>query len=299
MVAVLKTWSEVLRHRPRRSPAIALLVALACGSATGCRLYSKLGDDLRGSEKGLTVFVGGAGAVGSFTGSTSVPRGLRSGGYRGGISVFAWQSVLGGAVRDQIDKGRNVSEARRLAEDLQAYAREHPDKPVNIIALSAGTGITVWALEMLPTDVRVQNVVFLGSSLLRTYDLRRALPALRGKLWNFYSPTDRVLRYAVPIVGSVDRGTIGDTSVAGLYGIVPPRGIGSETQALYRDRVVNMRWRPNYARYGYNGRHTDAVNERFVAAVIAPLIQSNVLRADAEEDPESEVVGDQTEQDGR
>lgn len=262
-------------NRPVTTARTALWGLLLTG-LSGCTWMSYIGSDDRGSELGRTYFVGGAGAVGQVVGTIDVPRGLRQGRYRGSIEVFAWQSVVGGALRDQMDRGRNEDQARRLAQRIQDYLAEHPGRRVNIVALSAGTGITAWALESLPPGCRIGTVVFLGSSLSRQYDLTAALEQIDGRLYCFYSSRDPILRLGVPIAGSVDR-EVRQADAAGSYGLLLPPRADDRTRALYRERLRNRPYRSAYARYGYRGLHTDSTAPRFIAKVVVPLLKEPLL----------------------
>jgi pimeloyl-ACP methyl ester carboxylesterase len=232
---------------------------------------ARLGTDEQGSQYGKTFFIGGAGPVGNFVGTTDVPKGLRAAKYRGAIEVFGWQAVIGGTLRDVIDRERNAEQARRLAETIQGYLDQHPDRRVNLIALSAGTGITTWALEALPEGYRVGTVVYLGSALSRAYDLSAALERIDGHLHCFYSAADPLLRYGLPMTGSVDRETAAGEA-AGLYGFGTPPGADAETRRRYAQRLRNRPYRRDYAGYGYYGWHADSTSPRFVEKVIAPLL---------------------------
>jgi len=232
---------------------------------------SRLGTDERGHEYGKTFFVGGAGPVGNVVGTVDVPRGLRQAGYRGAIEVFAWQSVVGGTLRDLLDRSRNEGEGRRLAARIQEYLDQHPRGRVNIIALSAGTGIATWALEALPAKYHVGTVVYLGSALSQQYDLSAALSRIDGRLYVFFSPADPLLRFGLPITGSVDR-QAGLESAAGLHGFVLPPGADEATRETYARRLRNRPYRPEYRQYGYYGFHADSTSPAFIQAVIAPLL---------------------------
>lgn len=254
---------------------IALASALFA-AISGCSLVaSEIGSDLRGERFGKTYYLGGAGVLGH-VGSISVPKGLRAGGYQGAISVVGWQNWFGGVLRDQIDRGRNEREAASFADEIIDYLDRYPGRRVNIIALSAGTGIAAWALERLPEEYHVGTVVFLGSSLSRRYDLGPALRRIDDKLFNFYSSDDPVLRYALPIAGSVDREFGG--SVGGRFGFSAPRRADDDTRRLYLEKVRNMPPLRRYGRYGYEGGHTDGTEEAFVRNVIAPLFTNPTLK---------------------
>lgn len=249
---------------------IRLAFALSLFGLTGCAWLAPLGSQNQGAVFGKTYFVGGAGPLGEVVGTFSVPKGLREGHYRGAIEVYGWQAAVGGTLRDQIDRTRNEEQAAELARRIVAYERAYPGRRVNIIALSAGTGIAAWALEALPPDCRVGTVIFLSSSLSSRYDLTAALEHIDGRLYNYCSSKDPILRYGVPLAGTVDRSS--DEMAAGLHGIALPRDLDVHGRNLYRLRVRNRAWRPSYKRYGYQGLHTDSTSERFVEHVLTPLL---------------------------
>ena len=258
--AISSTRGNVLR---------TLGLALPLLATTGCTWLSYLGTDERGSDRGRIYFVGGAGSVGNVVGTIDVPRGLRQAGYRGSIEVFGWQSVVGGTLRDLMDRPRNEGEARRLAKRIQDYLDQHPGRRVDIIALSAGTGITAWALESLPPDYRVGTVVFLGSALSRTYDLSPALCRIDGHLYAFYSDRDPLLKFGLALTGSVDREFAG---AAGLYGFAPPPEADESARRTYREKLRTRPYRSDYANHGYFGLHADSTSPAFVAKVVYPLL---------------------------
>ena len=257
-----------------------LLGALTLGGNAGCTWISALGSDQRGLQYGKTWFIGGAGGVGNVVGTFDVPKGLRQAKYRGAIEVFAWQAVIGGTLRDQIDRSRSEDEARRLAKLIEAYMDKYPGRRVNIIALSAGTGIAAWALQALPQRYHVGTAVFLGSSLSREFDLSGSLRRIDGHLYSFHSPDDPLLRFGLLITGPVDReGYL--SGAAGLYGFTVPPKANEETQRLYREKLRLQPYNPEYAKYGYHGMHADSTSPSFIEHVIAPLLAEPVSSAPA------------------
>lgn len=261
----------------RNSPA--LLACSLVSVLTGCTWMTELGSSSEGAEHGKTFFVGGAGSIGAVAGTFDVPAGLRKAGYRGAIEVFGWQAYVGDALRDQVDRERNIQEAQRLAERIAAYMHERPGRPVNLIALSAGTGVATWALESLPAGRRVERVVYLSSSMSRDYDLSTALLRVRAGLFNFYSPKDPLLAVLMRSVGTVDRGTwVGEA--AGLSGFAEPPGASPQARSLYQSLVHNIGYRDEWSRYGYFGMHADSVAEDFICHVVAPVVMEGRERGE-------------------
>ncbi|MFH1416682.1 MAG: hypothetical protein ABII12_00125 [Planctomycetota bacterium] len=223
--------------------------------------------------KGITYYVGGAGPIGH-VGSMDVPAGLYDAGYLGFVEVFTWQGISHAG--DQINLSRNRQKAAELAFRIRQYCRLFPDRSINIIALSAGTGVAAFALESLPDNVQVDNVVFLGCSLSSLYDLTEALEHIRGNLYVIYSPTDRILRDVVWYTGTVDRRSAAQ-GVAGLEGFRLPPQSGPDTRKLY-EKLHNVPFRWDFAEMGYGGGHSGATSRPFVQWYIAPALNGDGRR---------------------
>ncbi|MCK6485868.1 MAG: hypothetical protein HUU22_17010 [Phycisphaerae bacterium] len=263
-----------MARRPFRSLASVLIGLLIYIPNAGCGAVARFTADLvqdGDRKKGVTYYVGGAGPIGNI-GFLSVPRGMKEAGYAGYVEIFDWQSVT--AAIDQVALERNRNKAVDLSVKIRRQVRFHPDVPVNIVALSAGTGIAAFALEMLPEDVKINNVVFLASSLSSRYDLTRALRRVRGAAYAFHSPDDPVLRTLVPLTGTVDRRGA-EAGVAGLEGFRLPRGGAPDMREQY-EKLHNVPYRREFNRYGYSGGHTDCTRREFVARYIAPLLMRSI-----------------------
>jgi len=217
--------------------------------------------------EGITYYVGGAGPIGN-VGSWDVPRGLADAGHTGLVEVYTWQGMSHAG--DQINLGRNREKAAELATRIKRYRRQYPDEPVNIIALSAGTGIATFALEFLPEGAGINRVIFLGCSLSSRFDMTRALRRITGGLYVLHSPRDRILRNVVWYTGTVDRSSAAN-GVAGLEGLRLPLRIGSDTKAQY-EKLHNVPYRAEFASAGYDGGHTDSTGRAFVRGFLAGVL---------------------------
>ena len=207
---------------------------------------------------GKVFYLDGTGNLGY--GTQGVPRGLRDAGYTGDTEVFIWTSFLG-PLADQLNAFDIISRrADELARKIEDYHRRHLGMRVNIIALSAGTGVAMKAVERLRGS-KVDNLILLGSSLSHNYDASAALRNMTGKIHVYHSPRDAVLPSTMT-VGTIDgkRGV----QPAGLVGLKPPVGLES--------RIVNVRWNPDFKRLGWHGGHIDCVNHSFVRDVVAEIV---------------------------
>ena len=243
---------------------IPLLSLAGCGGAAKI-VSSAVQNGSRSS--GIVYYVGGAGQLGN-VGFISIPLGMRDAGFDGYVELVPWQGIV--TAMDQMNYDRNRGKGIDLGEAMRRTSIRYPDTPIDVIALSAGTGIATFALESLPEDVHVRNVVFLGCSMSSHYDMTRALKRVEGKLYVFHSENDAILSRIVPYTGTVDRGDSSD-GVAGLDGFVLPGRTDAATLRQYR-KVNNIRYMPQFADAGYDGGHMSSTERKFIAWYVAPLI---------------------------
>lgn len=205
---------------------------------------------------GRTYYIDGAGNWGF--GVVEIREGLTAAGYRGSIRTWQWSRTFNPALDQTIGRIFARTRGADLGREITEYQKEHPGAKVNIVALSAGTGVAIWACEACTPPAKVNNVILLGSSLSSRYDVSKALENIEGKIYVYYSPHDEILNGPVRALGTID-GTF--DVPAGTVGLKPPRGDTS--------RIVNIGWSPKYERFGWTGAHTDATSEPFVRSVLA------------------------------
>jgi pimeloyl-ACP methyl ester carboxylesterase len=210
------------------------------------------------ARNGITFYCPGAGNI-DF-GDQGVRAGLEAAGYRGQVATVVWTVSFNPAI-DQAVKINARAGAAQLARAIERYIDEYPGRPVNVVGLSAGTGVAVFALERLGPKYKVDNVVLLASSLSYDYDVGPALQRVKGRIYNYYSSKDAVLAGPMKVFGTIDgRFGVDGAGAVGLYA------------AKKNDRVVNVRWRPDYQRYGYYGGHLDVTAPEFVRAELSSHI---------------------------
>ncbi|MBP7934789.1 MAG: hypothetical protein KA354_09100 [Phycisphaerae bacterium] len=214
-----------------------------------------------------TYFLDGAGNYGF--GKETVPLGLADGGYEGFVEHFIWTTYLGPLV-DQVNVTHNRGKATELARRIEGFLNRYPDGQVNLIGLSAGSGIAIFALEALRPNYKVDNVVMLDSSLSANYDLSWALTHVRGGIYFLWSPDDPVLREVVPMIGTVDRSS-DKVLPAGVYGARLPRNASRETVNLYR-KVHNVPWQPQPLVGPVKLQHAGSISRAVICDVVAPII---------------------------
>ncbi len=225
---------------------------------------------------GRTWYIDGAGNWGF--GVLDVPQGLADKGYRGAVTNHRWSLTLNPAL-DQTLRFVARGSGQMLGSEITNYLKKYPKADANIIALSAGTGVGIWAIESVKPPCKVNNCIMLGSSLSSRYDARKALANMKGKIVVYYTSTDPVLQGPVRALGTID-GTFDDS--AGLVGL---RGPGNET-----GRIVNVARSSRHAGLGWTGGHADCTNRRFVAAELSRWIVAGAAIAEAEPQNQTKVL---------
>jgi pimeloyl-ACP methyl ester carboxylesterase len=219
---------------------------------------------------GRVIYVDGAGGGWLSPWALNVELGLRAGGFDGGFETFIWNTGFG-LLADQVTSvDYKQAQGARLARRIEAVHRENPNAPLHLVAFSAGSAVTAYALAELPDDVAVNQVVFLASSLDAHFDLTEALVHVDGELFVFTSPADVMLAVAIPLVGTADRATCG-ACAAGLSGFHEPSDADAAPTTLY-GKIVIIPWQPAFAATGHWSGHTDVTHARFIEAHIAPLL---------------------------
>lgn len=260
----------IWRSFHRFSAVAVLLLAAGCASAP-VGLPQQLPDRAERVKKSYVFYLDGAGGGTSrMNWAPGVRDGLLAAKYPGAGEMFSWETGHGLVADQDASDAYKRGKAALLAEKITKRARLEPGVPINILGFSAGTVIAVFALEALPPDVRVANVILLGCSLSDDYDLTKALSRINGKLWVFTSTHDRVLGFLMPFSGTADRkfGVAG----AGIRGFVLPRGANPETKALYASKVVRIPWSKSFKVDRDYGHHFDNVKAAFIRDHVAPLL---------------------------
>lgn len=269
VISDIGTLGVVIMPAHTLSLIFAALGVFTLVAAPGCSLSD--GRAYESEPQGRVYYFDGAGGGGVLTNwGGGVREGLGRAGVPGGFESFAWHTGLGVFA----DQGASVMYKRQKAGEaavlMRRFIESHPGRPVHVVGLSAGTAVAVFALEALPSELAVDEVVLLGSSLSSHYDLSPALEHVRGSVTVFTSEKDAVLGVAVSVAGTADREFCG-ACAAGLKGFHLPAKADQSTRELYA-RVHNIAWMPEFAGAGNFGGHTDAVNPAFVSTYVAPIL---------------------------
>lgn len=249
--------------------AVLAVVSAALMPLCGCAPPERLRSPRR-YDAGLVLIL--PGIEGRSLLNYNLALGLDEGGVRSAIEIWDWTTGLPGAlVLNLVAYQRNQHEAERIARRIARYQVDHPGRPVHLIGHSGGGGVAVLALERLPDDVQVTQALLLAPCIAPEYDLTAALKHTRLGIVNFYSPRDVVLlKVGTSLFGRIDR-TYGPA--AGAVGFRLPATVPEATSRLYREKLRQVRWRPQLRRFGADGSHVGWTSRKFAREYLAELIR--------------------------
>jgi pimeloyl-ACP methyl ester carboxylesterase len=191
--------------------------------------------------------------------------GLRDAGFAGALDSYDWTCANPG-LGSLLAYKRNQAEAQKVADLIVERAKKQPGLRIIITGHSGGTGIAVWALEKLPADVKIDELILLASALSPGYDLSPALAHVRGKCYSFCSENDIVvLGTGTKMLGTIDGVK---TAAAGQCGFCFP----ATGDAKQYDKLVQKAYDKSWMQYHNFGDHMGCMLRVFSQKVIAPLV---------------------------
>lgn len=192
-------------------------------------------------------------------------QGLLQGGVNADIQIYDWTGSDRGMIALMQVK-RHQDQSTIVAQMIERRAREHPGQKITLTGHSAGTGIAVWALEKLPDDVMVDDLVMIASALSPQYDLSKALRHVRHKAYAFNSMLDvLILSIGTKGFGTVDRVK---TDAAGRVGFTMPPNGDAEQYA----KLTQYPYDPDWLRFNNAGEHIGPMMRSFSKNVIASVM---------------------------
>ncbi|MBX3394644.1 MAG: hypothetical protein KF841_04705 [Phycisphaerae bacterium] len=243
--------------RDRRLPrALPIVLLMAFFASFGCTAES--------TSNSIVYYCDGAGW---YAGSGKVQSGLKQAKFPGRFERYGWSTLLGPGT-DHLIAARSTAVAMGLTRRIEKHLREHPEADVHLIGLSAGTAVVLNAIEQLPADVKVSNVVLLSSSASSQRDLTKIMQRVSGCIYNTVSRRDSILS---TLTVNADGG---EGRPAGAVGFRRPRGTKRPGSDQAYRRVVNLPWKPAYLAYDWDGGHTRVTSSKFIRSVIAPRLKS-------------------------
>ena len=244
------------------------LILMLCLS-TGCSTVPKAGVERR--MNGMVYVLPGIEGKSRF--NISVAKGLADGGVEAAIEIFDWTTWTGpfGWFVHLTDERRNRINAIKLARTVIRYRKQHPYRPVYLVAHSGGAGIALMAAELLPEHMRLEGIILLAAAVDPDRNLIYALSRTRRGIWNFYSKHDiGFLVLGTSLFGTIDR-KFGAS--AGAVGFNVPEDLPREFAELYKKKLHQIEYDPVMAHDGNPGSHSGWTKPRFVSTWLAPIIR--------------------------
>lgn len=252
------------RARPARAAAgVRVAVAFALAIMGGCFQPDAIRPEQL--DRGYVLMLPGVECYASH--HEGIYRGLRDAGESRAIEINEWGYRPFGTFPNLMSYELNRERARRLAEKLTAYSRDHPGAPITVIGYSGGGAMALFTAEALPEGVLLDRIVLLGAAISPGYDVGPALARCRRGVANFYSERDRFMGgWATETFGTMDRRK---TRTAGHVGFRDAAG-----GLLVSQGLVQNPWRPEWQRFGNGGGHGGWRARAWAREVLAPCVRA-------------------------
>lgn len=193
-----------------------------------------------------------------------------------GTVWYRWQWGLVGEIwTDLMWVRRNRVMGAKLAREIRAIHRRHPDAKLHLAAFSGGAGIAVFALESLKGRPLIDTLILGCPAISPEYDLSKALSTVR-RAYSLVSALDRfLLGIGTRIFGTTDRQFC---AAAGQTGFRMPPNETPATMTNY-EKLLEIHWHSSLQIDGHYGGHTGWLNERFLKKHLLPMLRGQPLIA--------------------
>lgn len=186
--------------------------------------------------------------------------GLHDGGIEQPVQIVGWGAPTMFFFMNFNDTGIHESAERAFADRIARWCADHPTARINIIAHSAGCGVTLGALKRLKHE-NVETVILLAPSVSPTYKLEPAMPHVAGTLQAFVSSRDKTfLEWR--------------TGTFGTYDNVKTPAAGNRGFAVLPERAFQHAYDTSWRSLGNDGDHFGALSRKFTREVLAPLLSA-------------------------
>ncbi len=221
------------------------------------------------ADRGYTIVL--PGVEGTSNRNISIARGLIDAGHPAAVEVRDWTTGYWPLWPYHLMAlERNREQACQIATQIVEYQDHYPGRPVTLIGHSGGAAMAILALEAIPPERRITQVVLLAAAIAAAYDLSTALARTEQGIINFHSWGD--VGYLV--MGTLALGTIDrrHAVAAGASGFQAPAGLTEERRQLYETRLQQVPYRLAMLRSFNTGGHFTPANRKFIADWVAPRL---------------------------
>ena len=218
--------------------------------------------------QGLVIVLPGIEGVSSI--NHSLVHGLIDAGLPYAICLHDWTMKLKPAMVNLWLTGRTARAAAAVAELITDHQLKYPGTPVHLVGHSGGAALIPYVLEELPPERRITSGVMIAPALSPGFDLSPALQKVEQGLVNVHSRLDwYFLGFGTSMVGTLDRQ---HGHAAGNRGFRWPGPEEADRHRIYRQRLVELRYRFSMLRDWHYGGHLSCLNRVFVERHISPLL---------------------------
>ena len=185
------------------------------------------------------------------------------------VETFVWSHGYYRVLADQLDQEHICEMAKSLAQRIASVRQASMQRPIYLVAHSAGSAVALAAAAELPPDT-IDRIILLAPAVPADYDLRPALRSVRLEIDVFTSRADRWYLRGSDLVSSLAHWK--SLTAAGRCGFRPI--LQSPDDGLLYSKLRDYPWEPRLIWTGHDGGHFGFYQQGYLRAFILPLLSA-------------------------
>jgi pimeloyl-ACP methyl ester carboxylesterase len=193
------------------------------------------------------------------------------------VRSFRWTHGYCRVLADEMHATHLQRQGRLLADVLVHCRQQTPNQPLFLVGHSAGCGLVLNAIELLPPNT-VERIVLLAPAVSVEHDLRPALVCARRGIDVFISDHDwACLSLGVCLAGTTDRRrTLAAAGKVGFQSIIT-----CPADELLYAKLRQHPWNPSLKWTGHKGGHFGCYQPGFLRVFVLPLLDPTIQQGTA------------------
>jgi pimeloyl-ACP methyl ester carboxylesterase len=159
--------------------------------------------------------------------------------------------------RNLFSEPENRRRAEAMADEIAAFKRAYPDRPVYLLGYSGGGAVAAFIAESLPDDVKIERLVLMAPALSQSYPFcEKVMPKVDEFGVVYASRLDVPVSMGTRLFGTIDRKAETSAGARGFNESCP--------------NLAQIDWNRHAMRRGHFGAHSSYMSRSWQRACLLP-----------------------------